>query len=60
VALNTLYPGKIDFPASLKLIGNRQTIASIQAMEDPKSIQRSWEPALERWSQLRQEFLLYP
>lgn len=60
VALNTLYPGKIDFPANLKLIGNRQTVAAIQALEDPKSIQQSWEPAIERWSQLRQQFLLYP
>ncbi len=60
VALNTLYPGKIDFPANLKLIGNKQTVASIQKLEDPKMIQQSWEPALESWSQLRQQFLLYP
>ena len=60
VALNTLYPGKIDFPANLKLIGNKRTVASIQNLEDPKMIQQSWEPALERWSQLRQQFLLYP
>lgn len=60
VALQTLYPGKIDFNTNLKLIGNRRTIASIQALEDPKTIQHSWQPDLERWSQLRQEFLLYP
>ena len=60
VALNTLYPGKIDFAANLKLIGNKQTVTAIQALEDPKSIQQSWEPALDRWSQLRQQFLLYP
>ncbi len=60
VALNTLYPGKIDFAANAKLIGNRKTIAAIQALEDPKSIQQSWEAALERWSQLRQEYLIYP
>ena len=60
VALNTLYPGKIDFAANLKLIGNQQTITAIQALEDPKAIQQSWEPALERWSALRSEFLLYP
>ena len=60
VALNTLYPGKIDFAANLKLIGHQQTVAAIQALEDPKSIQQSWKPALDRWSQLRQQFLLYP
>jgi uncharacterized protein YbbC (DUF1343 family)/CubicO group peptidase (beta-lactamase class C family) len=60
VALNTLYPGKIDFPVNLKLIGSKQTIAAVQALEDPKAIQRSWEPAMERWSALRSEFLLYP
>ncbi|MBY0504075.1 MAG: DUF1343 domain-containing protein [Bryobacteraceae bacterium] len=60
LALNTLYPGKIDFPGSLKLIGSKSTVASIQGLEDPKKIQQSWEPALERWSQMRQQFLLYP
>lgn len=60
VALNTLYPGKIDFPANLKLIGNQQSIAAFQALEDPKAIQQSWEPAMERWSQLRQQYLIYP
>jgi len=60
VAIQKLYPGKIDFTAGKRLIGSADVIQRIQAGEDPRTIQQSYEDALESFTQTRAKYLLYP
>ena len=59
VAIQKLYPGKIDFTAGKRLIGSADVIQRIQAGEDPRSIQDSYAEALEAFNQVRSRYLLY-
>jgi uncharacterized protein YbbC (DUF1343 family) len=59
VAIQKLYPGKIDFTAGKRLIGSADVIQRIQAGEDPRTIQQSYEDALESFAQIRARYLLY-
>ncbi len=58
-ALVRLYPGKIDFNANLKLIGNRELVGRLQAGEDPKTIQQKLEGPLRQFLAVRDKYLLY-
>ncbi|MFN0165002.1 MAG: exo-beta-N-acetylmuramidase NamZ domain-containing protein [Bryobacteraceae bacterium] len=58
-ALIRLYPGKIDFKANLKLIGNRELVELLQAGEDPRSIQQKLEEPLREFLAVRDKYLLY-
>lgn len=60
VALQTLYPGKIDFKRNEKLIGDSATVAAFQAARDPRSVVSEWSDAVAPFLERRRKFLLYP
>lgn len=59
VALQKLYPGKIDFEKCRSLIGNQHVIDQIKAGTDPQAIQRSMDNAVEEFVNRRKLYLLY-
>ena len=59
VALEKLYPGKIDFDANGKLIGNADTIQAMKAAEDPRAIQARQEDSIAAFMAKRKLYLLY-
>ena len=58
-ALYRLYPGKFQFGQSVTMIGSRQVLQAIKNCEDPKVIERRWQPGLEAFGRLRARYLLY-
>jgi uncharacterized protein YbbC (DUF1343 family)/CubicO group peptidase (beta-lactamase class C family) len=59
VALQKLYPGKIDFTAGQRLIGSDDVAARLQAAEDPRNIVQSYQDAVAAFVKLREPYLLY-
>ena len=59
VALQTLYPGKIDFALSKRLIGSDDVVRRLQAGEDPRLIQQSFQEQVEAFLQTREKYLIY-
>jgi uncharacterized protein YbbC (DUF1343 family) len=59
VAIEKLYPGKLDFSRNKKLIGSDDAIRRIQAAEDPRTIQESFQDALNAFTEMRARYLLY-
>jgi uncharacterized protein YbbC (DUF1343 family) len=59
-ALQKLYPGKIDFAASKRLIGSDEVIRRLQAGDDPHTIEQSLTDSLAGFEHLRAPYLLYP
>ena len=59
VAIEKLYPGKIDWKLTGRLIGSDDTIKRIQATEDPRLIEESYQEAVEAFIEKRKAFLLY-
>ena len=59
VAIQKLYPGKIDFSRNKRLIGSDDVIRRIQAGEDPRTIQESFQDALNAFTEMRARYLLY-
>ena len=59
VAIQDLYPGKIDFAASKRLIGSDDVIRQFQAGDDPRSIQQSFQDAVAGFATMREQYLLY-
>ncbi len=58
-ALYRLYPGKFQFGQAVTMIGSRQVVQAIKNGDDPKSIERRWQPGLEAFGRLRARYLLY-
>jgi len=58
-ALEKLYPGKIDFAASKRLIGSDDVIRRLQAGEDPRTIAQSFAESVAAFMQMREQYLLY-
>ncbi len=58
-ALYRLYPGKFQFGQAVTMIGSRQVLQAIKNCEDPKVIERRWQPGLEAFGRLRARYLLY-
>ncbi|HEY1342696.1 MAG TPA: exo-beta-N-acetylmuramidase NamZ domain-containing protein [Bryobacteraceae bacterium] len=58
-ALQKLYPGKIDFANGKRLIGSDDVIRRLQAGEDPRQIQQSFQDAVDAFVKMRQQYLLY-
>ena len=58
-ALEKLYPGKIDFAASKRLIGSDDVIRRLKAGEDPRQIMQSFEDPLEAFLKVRERYLIY-
>jgi uncharacterized protein YbbC (DUF1343 family) len=59
VAIQKLYPGKIDWAGGKRLIGNEDVLKRIAAAEDPRTIQQSFQDAVEGFVQLREKYLIY-
>ena len=59
VALEKLYPHKIDLEKCRFLIGNRQVIREIAAGADPQHIQGKMKDSVEAFLNRRKAFLLY-
>jgi uncharacterized protein YbbC (DUF1343 family) len=58
-ALQHLYPGKIDFAASKRLIGSGDVIQRLAAGQDPRVIQESWQDGLAAFLAVRAKYLIY-
>lgn len=58
-AIQALYPGKIDFRASARLIGNNDVMRRIAAGDDPRAIVDSLTDPLTEFVNLRAKYLLY-
>ena len=59
VAVQKLYPGKIDFAGGRRLIGSEDVIKRIVAAEDPRTIQAIYQEALDAFADQRAKFLIY-
>lgn len=59
-ALQKLYPGKIDFQANYRLIGNRAVIDALLAGADPRTLEPRLQEELREFLALRSRYLLYP
>ncbi|MGH9721993.1 MAG: exo-beta-N-acetylmuramidase NamZ domain-containing protein [Bryobacteraceae bacterium] len=58
-ALQKLYPGKIRFEDSRRLIGSEETIRSLVAGDDPREILRKVDESLPGFLAIRDQYLLY-
>ena len=58
-AVQKLYPGKISLEASRSLIGNSETMAALQAGEDPRAIRQRQEDSMQQFLEMRKKYLLY-
>jgi uncharacterized protein YbbC (DUF1343 family) len=59
VGIQKLYPGKVDFGVNKRLIGSDDAIRRIQAAEDPRTIQESFQDAVRAFAEMRARYLLY-
>jgi len=59
VGIQKLYPGKVDFSLGKRLIGSDDAIRRIQSAEDPRTIQESFQDAVNEFVGMRSRYLLY-
>jgi uncharacterized protein YbbC (DUF1343 family)/CubicO group peptidase (beta-lactamase class C family) len=59
VAMQDLFPGKIDFSLGKRLIGSDDVIRRIKAGENPRTIQASYDDALQEFLNVRAKYLIY-
>ncbi len=59
VTLEKLYPGKIDFAGSRRLIGSAAAIDAIRKSEDPRNLEPRLQEALQPFLATRAKYLLY-
>jgi uncharacterized protein YbbC (DUF1343 family)/CubicO group peptidase (beta-lactamase class C family) len=58
-ALYRLYPGKFQLDRTAGMIGSRQVLQAIKNGDDPRVIERRWQPGLDAFCRLRARYLLY-
>lgn len=58
-ALAHLYPQQWDSSAMHQLAGSRAVVNAIRSGEDPRRVAADWQPSLDQFKQLRDQFLLY-
>jgi uncharacterized protein YbbC (DUF1343 family)/CubicO group peptidase (beta-lactamase class C family) len=58
-ALEKLYPGKMDWEANAKLIGNREAIDGIRKGTDPRNLEPKLQEAAQAFAIRRASYLLY-
>jgi uncharacterized protein YbbC (DUF1343 family) len=58
-ALQTLYPGKIDFQKCRHLIGNHRTIGELELARDASSIWSQAQREAAEFAERRKPYLLY-
>ena len=59
VALEKLYPGKIEFPASRHLIGSATALEAIMNAEDPRNLEPRLQESVQPFLDIRAKYLLY-
>ncbi len=59
VALQKLYPGKIDFQGSARLIGSQEAIDAIVKTEDPRNLEPRLQETIQPFLEKRAKYLLY-
>jgi uncharacterized protein YbbC (DUF1343 family)/CubicO group peptidase (beta-lactamase class C family) len=58
-ALHRLYPGQFQLDRILGMVGSRQVLQALKGDEDPREIQRRYQPGLTAFLRLRAKYLLY-
>ncbi|MGA3019031.1 MAG: exo-beta-N-acetylmuramidase NamZ domain-containing protein [Bryobacteraceae bacterium] len=58
-AIQKLYPGKIDWTPAQRLMGSADVVKRLEAGEDPRAIQQSFQDAVAGFVKLREQYLLY-
>ena len=58
-ALYRLYPGEFQLDLTLSMVGSRQVLQALKRGDDPREIQRRWQPGLAAFSRRRAPYLLY-
>jgi uncharacterized protein YbbC (DUF1343 family)/CubicO group peptidase (beta-lactamase class C family) len=58
-ALRKLYPEEYKMDRMMELLANQETLDAIAAGVDPRRIAAEWREPLERFEQLRKQYLLY-
>jgi uncharacterized protein YbbC (DUF1343 family)/CubicO group peptidase (beta-lactamase class C family) len=58
-AIEKLYPGKVDFSVSKRIIGSDDIIARIKAGEDPRNLVTLMQDEVEAFATRRAKYLLY-
>ena len=57
--LYRLYPREFQIDRILGMLGAREVLRAIKQGDDPRDIQRGWQPGLERFLRVRARYLLY-
>ena len=58
-ALTHLYAGQFHLGNTLGMVGSRQVLQALQCHEDPREIERRYQPGLQAFLRLRARYLLY-
>ena len=58
-ALYRLYPGKFHLDGTVGMIGSRQVLQAIKNGDDPRVMERRWQPGLDAFGRLRARYLIY-
>jgi hypothetical protein len=58
-ALEKLYPGKVDFTSSKKIIGSNDIIQRMHAGEDPRNLQTMMQDDVQAFITKRAKYLMY-
>lgn len=59
-ALHKLYPEQFHLEKMNDILVNQSVFDGIMKGDDPRRIGLEWQPALEKFQQLRQKYLIYP
>ena len=60
VALRRLYPAEFEVDKALLMVGSYAALRSIKNGQDPAGIVADWQPPLEAFKRLRENYLVYP
>jgi len=58
-ALYRLYPGEFHLGETLSMVGSRQVLQALKRGDDPREIERLWQPGLAAFDRRRAQYLLY-
>ena len=58
-AIHKLYPGKLNLEDDRKLIGSDDVVRRLEAGEDPREIEQSWQDQVASFVKRREPYLLY-
>ena len=59
VAIQKLYPGKLDFAVNRKLIGNDKVITLLQSGASAENIEASYKDTTKAFLKIRQKYMIY-